>query len=355
MKEYSSFSRGLITAAAFVVVVSGIKMAETLIVPFLLSVFIALIFSPFLAWLKANKVPNTVSICLIISCMVSTGWIISLLIGSSLEDFQKNMPVYEERIQGMNVVLSNWLSDLGLAFNIGRVDKILNPNDIMQIMGNALTSFGNVLTNVFMILLTVIFILAEEVGFGEKLQSARKCNGSVNEGLVRFLDSVHSYLRIKSLLSLLTGGLVAVTLWLLGVDYPVMWGLVAFLLNFIPTVGSIIAAIPTILLAIIQLGPLTASFVAVSYLTINIFVGNLLEPKLMGRGLNLSPLVVFLSLVFWGWILGPVGMLLSIPLTIMSKIALENDKNTRWIGVMLGANNGQSKTLQNVTSDHRVD
>jgi len=308
-----------------------------------------------LAWLKANKVPNTVSICLIISCMISMGWIIGLLIGSSLEDFQKNMPIYEERIQGMSEVLSHWLSDLGLAFNVNQVEKILNPSDIMQIMGNALTSFGNALTNVFMILLTVIFILAEEVGFGEKLQSARKCNGSVNEGLARFLDSIHSYLRIKSLLSLLTGGLVAVTLWLLGVDYPVMWGLVAFLLNFIPTVGSIIAAIPTILLAMIQLGPVTASFVAVSYLAINIFVGNLLEPKLMGRGLNLSPLVVFLSLVFWGWILGPVGMLLSIPLTIMSKIALENDKNTRWIGVMLGANNSQSKTLQNFSSDHRVD
>ena len=116
-----------------------------------------------------------------------------------------------------------------------------------------------------------------------------------------------------------------------------MWGLIAFLLNFIPTIGSIIAAIPAILLTLIQLGPLTAGLVAASYLAINILIGNVLEPKLMGRGLNLSPLVVFLSLVFWGWVLGPVGMLLSIPLTVMIKIALENDQNTRWIGLMLGA------------------
>lgn len=336
-REYSPMARGLLVAAAFVVVAAGIKTAETLLVPFLLSVFIALIFSPLLSWLKKRKVPNGLAICLIISLVILVGWLIGILVGSSINDFRQNLPEYQVRLQEMSGGLLNWLSERGMTFDMEQMMQSFNPSAVMQLAGNTLASFGNVMTNAFMILLTVVFILAEEVGFSEKLQSARNHAGTPNGGLTRFADSVHSYLGIKSLLSLLTGVLVIIWLWILGVDYPVMWGLIAFLLNFIPTVGSIIAAVPAILLALIQLGPLSAGFVGLGYLVVNVVVGNLLEPRLMGKGLNLSPLVVFLSLVFWGWILGPVGMLLSIPLTIMVKIALENDEDTRWIGVMLGA------------------
>ena len=337
MREYSPFAKGLITSAAFVVVVTGVKMAETLIIPCLLSIFIALIFSPLLSWLKRNKVPSGIAIFLIMGLVVAVGWIITILIQSSVGDFRKNIPIYEGRIQELSGIFLYWLSDLGLVLDKSQIENFFKPAVIMQIAGNTLVSFGGALTNIFMILLTVIFILAEKVGFSRKLQLATNKTETSNKGLTRFLASVHSYLGIKSALSLLTGILVAVTLWAFGVDYPVMWGFIALLLNFIPTIGSIIAAVPAVLLSLIQLGPFTALLVALCYLTINILVGNILEPRLMGRGLNLSPLVVFLSLVFWGWILGPVGMLLSIPLTIMLKIALENDQNTRWIGVMLGS------------------
>jgi AI-2 transport protein TqsA len=336
-KEYSPVARGLLVAAAFVVVVAGIKAAETLLVPFLLSVFIALIFSPLLAWLRKKKVPSGLAICLIISLVVLGGWLIGVLVGSSIIDFRQNLPEYQARLQEMSGGLLHWLSDHGISFDMEQMKQSFDLSAVMQLAGNTLASFGNVMTNAFMILLTVVFILAEEMGFSEKFQSARNHAGTPNQELSRFSESVHSYLSLKSLLSLLTGVLVFIWLWILGVDYPVMWGLIAFLLNFIPTVGSIIAAVPTILLALIQLGPLSAGFVALGYLVVNISVGSLLEPRLMGKGLNLSPLVVFLSLVFWGWVLGPVGMLLSIPLTIMVKIALENDEDTRWIGVMLGA------------------
>ena len=350
-REYSPMARTLLVAAAFVIVVAGIKTAETLLVPFLLSVFIALIFSPLLAWLKKQKVPNGLAIFLIISLVVFVGWLVGILVGSSIVDFRQNLPEYQVRLQEMSGGLLHWLSDQGVALDMEQMKQSFDPGAVMQLAGNTLASFGNVMTNAFMILLTVVFILAEEVGFSEKLQAARNhgFNNSANntnpkdntnQGLARFSESVHSYLGIKSLLSLLTGVLVIIWLWILGVDYPVMWGLIAFLLNFIPTVGSIIAAVPAILLALIQLDPLSAGLVAIGYVVINVVVGNVLEPRWMGKGLNLSPLVVFLSLVFWGWVLGPVGMLLSIPLTIMVKIALENDDDTRWIGVMLGAGKG---------------
>ena len=339
MSEHSSFAKGLITIAAFVVVVTGIKMAETLIIPCLLSIFIALIFSPLLAWLKKKKVPNGIAIFLVITCLMAAGWLIATLIQSSVSDFRNNIPTYEIRLQELSGIFLYWLADLGLIFDMNQMKSLFKPEVAVQLMGSTLTSFGSVLTNIFMILLTVIFILAEEIGFREKLQQATNKKVLIDDSLSYFLNSVHSYLGIKTALSLLTGILVSVTLWLFGVDYPVMWGFFALLLNFIPTIGSIIAAIPAVLLSLIQLGSFTAICVAFCYLIINVFIGNLLEPKLMGKGLDLSPLVVFLSLVFWGWILGPVGMLLSIPLTIMVKIALGNDENTRWISVMLGPGN----------------
>ena len=136
---------------------------------------------------------------------------------------------------------------------------------------------------------------------------------------------------------MLTGLVSFVWLTILGVDYAVVWGLIAFLLNFIPTVGSFIAAVPAVRLALVQLGVFEAGLTLAGFVVVNLIMGNVLEPRWMGRGLNLSPLVVFVSLVLWGWVLGPVGMLLSIPLTIMLKIALENQDETRWIGIMLGA------------------
>lgn len=336
-RESVPMARGMILAAAFVIVVAGLKAAETMLVPFLLSVFIALIFSPLLAWLKKHRVPNGLAICLIIALVVLAGWLIGILVGASITDFRQNLPQYQERLQQMSSGLLTWLSERGVTLDMEQMRQSFDPGKVMQLAGNTLSSFGNVMTNAFMILLTVIFILAEEVGFSDKLQAARKDNGTTREALERFTLSVNSYLGIKSLLSLLTGVLVMIWLWILGVDYPVMWGLLAFLLNFVPTIGSIIAAVPPVLLALIQHGPLSAGLTALGYLVVNVVIGNVLEPRVMGKGLNLSPLVVFLSLVFWGWVLGPVGMLLSIPLTIMVKIALENHSDTYWLGVMLGA------------------
>ena len=122
-----------------------------------------------------------------------------------------------------------------------------------------------------------------------------------------------------------------------GLDFPVLWGLLAFLLNYVPNIGSLIASIPAILIALIQFGPLQALMIAVGYFVINITIGGVVEPRLMGRGLGLSTLVVFLSVGFWGWIFGPVGMLLSVPLTMTAKLALESSESTASVALLLSA------------------
>ncbi len=335
--EYTPIAKFMLMAAAFVILVAGMKTAEAVLVPFLLSVFIALIVTPLLSWLRARSIPNGIAILLVISLVVLVGFLVGVLLGASIADFRQNLPEYQVRLQQMFSGALNWLEEMGVQMDREQMRASFNPGTVMQLAGNTLASLGSVMTNAFMILLTVVFILAEEVGFSEKLAAARTDSAAANEAIQRFAKSVNSYVGLKSLMSLLTGGLIIIWLLILGVDYPVMWGVLAFMLNFVPTIGSIIAAVPAVLLALIQLGPVTASLTALGYVAVNVLIGNLLEPRWMGKGLNLSTLVVFLSLVFWGWILGPVGMLLSIPLTMLVKIALENDPRTAWVGVMLGA------------------
>ena len=344
VEKTSSFSRFLVVAAAFVIVVSGLKMAGPLLVPFLLAVFIAMIVSPLLAWLKRYHLPNIVAIFVVIALVFSVGLILAAVIGSSVDNFRQDIPTYSAKLTAMSTSIQQWLSQRGITIDSEQWSSSFNPGAVMGVVGNTLASFGNVMTNAVMILLTVIFILAENVSFGEKLRSATGSNNS-QEWLRTFSDSVHSYLAIKAAISLLTGLVIFVWLTILGVDYAVLWGLIAFLLNFIPTVGSFIAAVPAVLLALVQLGVFEAGLTLAGFVVVNLIMGNVLEPRWMGRGLNLSPLVVFVSLVLWGWVLGPVGMLLSIPLTIMLKIALESQDETRWIGIMLGA----GKRLDNET------
>lgn len=341
MNNISPVARFMILAAAFVVIVAGMKAAEELLVPFLLSLFIAVLCSPFLIWLNRYRVPNGLAILIIIAVIVIGGVAIGAVVGASISSFRADLPEYQARLQVLSSGFLEWLASKGFAIEPAQWRESFDPSAALSLAGNTLASFGNVMTNAFLILLTVVFILAEEVRFTEKLRHSDGDNKKSLSAIERFSHSVNQYMAIKTGLSLLTGIIIALWLIFLGVDYPVLWGLLAFLLNFVPTLGSIIAAVPAVLLALIQLGAGDAALVAAGYLAVNTVVGNGLEPRMMGRGLNLSALVVFLSLVFWGWVLGPVGMLLSVPLTMTVKIALESSAETRWVAVMLGSGREQ--------------
>ncbi len=162
----------------------------------------------------------------------------------------------------------------------------------------------------------------------------------------KIAEEIKRYMAIKTVISLLTGVFIGFWLWMLGVDYPLMWGLLAFLLNYVPNIGSFIAAIPAVLLAFVQLGLIKAGLTGLGFVVVNVVFGNVIEPRFMGKGLGLSTLVVFLSLVFWGWVLGPVGMLLSVPITMTIKIALEASEETRWIAILLGSETPKVDKLQ---------
>ncbi|NIO04186.1 MAG: AI-2E family transporter [Proteobacteria bacterium] len=327
----------LVTVAAFVIVVAGMRAAEGILVPFLLSAFLAIICAPPLFWLRRNHVPTVLALLIVIGGIMGIGLLMGVLIGSSLNDFSASLPIYQARLQEETAAVLTWLAGMGVRISEGILREYFDPGAVMRLVASTLTRLGGVLTNAFLILLTVIFILLEASSFPTKL---RVILGGSNQSLAnmdRVVDDVKRYMARKTLVSLGTGIAIAIWLAILGVDYPLLWGLLAFFLNFVPNIGSIIAALPAILLAFVQLGVSSALLAGLGFLVVNLVIGNVIEPRFMGRGLGLSTLVVFISLVFWGWVLGPVGMLLSVPLTMTVKIALESNEDTRWIAILLGS------------------
>ncbi len=329
-------TRVLLTLASFVIVVAGLRAAEAIIVPFLLSALIAMICTPPLFWLQRRGVPTALSVLTIVVGIMVLGFIFGTVIGTSLNSFASNAPIYQERLKEESTALFNWLQAHGIDITMKVFNDYFDPSKAMEMVTASLKQLGGVLTNAFLILITVIFILLEASGFPTKLHQALNNPEESMGYFKKITENVKHYLALKTLLSLGTGICVTILLLLLGVDYAVLWGIIAFLLNYIPNIGSIIASIPAVLLAFVQFGPGKAAIVAVGYLAINMLFGPVIEPRVMGRGLGLSTLVVFMSLVFWGWVLGPIGMLLSVVLTMIVKIALESRSDTRWIGILLG-------------------
>lgn len=336
----------IITLAAVVVIVAGMKAASALIVPFMIATFLALITVRPMLWLQANRVPTVLAALLIVLTILTALTVVGVVVGRSLAAFTAALPAYQEQLQG--------IMDGAVAFlaqytdsdqSVERVRDLINPGWAMGLAATLLNAVRDIMTNTLLITFTVIFILLEASSFPTKIDAAFGESARSLTGARQFLDDLGRYLGIKTLVSIVTGLLVWLLTWRLGLDFPRLWGMLAFLLNYIPTLGSIIAAVPAVLLALVQLGVPEATATAVGFMAINIAFGNFIEPRLMGYGVGISPLIVFVGLIFWGWVFGPVGMLLSVPLSMSLKLALENDERTRWVAVFIGSQRDAQHTL----------
>lgn len=328
-------ARMLLVMACFVVVIAGMKAAASLVLPFLIAIFLAMISLPLLNWLQDRRFPAPLAVSLTISASLLVLGGIAVLVGGSIRGFAEEAPKYKERLELMSQGLLQSLQSYGINVQDQFVADMINPAQAVDLVTGTLRGVAGVLSNLLLVLLTIVFILLEAAGFPAKLRAAFGVRGS-SDRFANIKNEVQHYLGIKTLVSLTTGGVVAGSLAAIGVDFPLLWGMLAFLLNYIPAFGSILAAIPPVLLAIVQLGPGRAVATALVFVGVNVVLGNFVEPYFMGRRLGLSTLVVFTSLVFWGWVWGPVGMLLSVPLTMIVKIMLENTEDLRWLAVLLG-------------------
>ncbi len=343
----------VISFAAVIVIVIGLQMAKDLLVPFLLAAFLALITVRPMLWMQKKRVPAILAALIIVSLLMLILAVVGTIVGASIAEFTVALPTYQERL---DVIVQGVVDFFGRAFDdeerIGSLGDMIDPGWAMGLAATLLNSLKDVLTNVFLIVFTMIFILLEASTVETKVAAAF---GRSTQSLKRprvFLSNLGRYLGIKTVVSMATGLVAGLITWAIGLDFPLLWAMLAFLLNYVPTIGSIIAAVPAVLMALVQLGPGGASATAVGFIAINLVFGNMIEPRLMGYGVGISPLIVFVGLVFWGWVFGPVGMLLSVPLTMTLKLALESDERTRWVAILLGSERDAEHELRRLALEN---
>ena len=314
--------------------------------PFFVAVFISYLIYPGVTYLAKRKVPKFLAYILVFFFIFGILYILGALISVNINDFIDRIPEYELKFRNLLVQTGEFIQKYSILQRFGLEDEInLTEFDIFQYisvskltgyLGSSIGSFFDILGNILVVLFFMIFILMEierfparlEYAYGDRSEMAFQVTEAINK-------SVRKYLGVKTLVSLGTGGLYALILGVAGVDFWILWGFMGFILNYIPYIGSYIATILPTILALIQFGPLMAVVLLVLMLTVQTIMGSIVEPKVLGRELNLSPILVLIALAFWGWVWGFVGMFLSIPITATIKIIMEHVEETRVVARLM--------------------
>lgn len=322
--------------AATVIIIGGLKAVSSVITPFLLAAFLTIICIPPLTWMQKKGIPGWVSFVLLFSTVGFSFFLLFLAIKGTSESLVLKAPLYQERLTDQLLLLRNLATSYGVPQEfIPSAIPLPNVSTLTGLARNLAGTLGQFTAYTFFVLLVFMFLLLEERSIVDKLEAAFPGKKRMRVRTRSFLRSVNRYLAIKTTSSFCTGLIAGIGLWAIGVDFPILWGVLTGLLNFIPTIGSIVAAIPPVLIAFLGLGVPEGLMTLVLYIAVNTAIGSIIEPRFMGQTLGLSPVIVLLSLMLWGWVFGPVGMLLSILLTMIVKLALESSPATRWLGIML--------------------
>ncbi len=324
-------------AAALVIIIAGINLAQSVVLLFLVSIFLAILGTPGVLWLKSKHIPSGFSVSIVMAVMIIIIFLISAQIGNSLSGFSDELPSLQTSIREQAIELSSFLRSKGFTGTQKILLDYINPAAIMKLTAGFLSGLSSALSDLILILLTVTFILLEVSSFPAKLRTILGDPHHIFPRFTKFIIDMKRYMIIKTLINLAAGILTTVWMYILGVDFPILWGFLSFLLHYIPNIGSVIATIPPAIMALVQLGLGSALLVVAGITVIGFIIGYVVEPRVMGRHLWLSTLVVFLSLIFWGSLLGVVGAILCIPLTMTLKFMFESSESTRWLAVLFGS------------------
>ena len=302
----------------------------------LLAAFLAIVLSPPYGFMRRKGIPDAIALIVMILGLGFIALLAVTILKTSLDQFITALPGYEANLRLQMEGIWAWLEAQGVDTPKKLIADNLDPQFVMRYAGRVARALSGMLGQTLLIFIVVAFMLVEASGLHRKIHAIPGVSQRSIAALDKNFENVRRYVSLKSIMSLLTGALVTAWLWLLDIDNALFMGLLAFFLNFVPTIGSFIAAVPGVVLAFILLGPGMAAVAAIGYTVINVGVSNVIEPRYMGQGLGISPLVIILSLIFWGWLLGPIGMLLSVPLTMAVKAGLEMGEATKTFALLLG-------------------
>ena len=332
----------LLLLASTVLVFAGLYFARDFFIPVALAFFIAAVSFPIPNWLREHRVPRFLSVLLtvmVVFAFLSGIMVVGVLLINDLSEGDR-LQQYGNKIYEVALNSGAKLEEWKFEGAQDDIKKLLTPEEIGDYFKQNITILlGGVLDMLkssFIVLILLVFMLSEARMFARRFESIMEAKGPNLQRMLSATRDIQKYLGIKTMISIATGVLAGLLCWSAGVDFPLLWGILAFALNYIPAVGSIIAGIPPVILALLMHDAKHAIALACGYMIINGFLGNFMEPALLGRRFGLSTVVVVVSVLFWGFIWGPVGMLLAVPLTMMVKVALDNSYELRWLGVAIG-------------------
>ncbi len=340
--------RALLTFASFLVIVMGLKLGASLLVPIACAFFLSILSFPLMNWLMRKGLPHSVSLVLtLLSIVVALGLMVYM--GSVLtKRLWAEIPDYANKVKTQVDHFGGWLEAQGVkdakvmseqVYDAQAIVDFAKSQDVMKSAAGLVgTTFGTVatfLTSLGITLIVMLFILMEAPGTQSRAEVVKHAGGPDFTALLQSATDIQKYLGVKTLISIATGVLAALWCWMFGLKYPLLWGLLAFIFNYIPAVGSTAAGLPAIIEAFVLQGVGSAIGIGIGYALINFALDSLIQPMLMGRRFGISGLVVVLSVIFWGWLWGPFGMFLAVPLTMMIKVILENTDEFAWISVAM--------------------
>ncbi len=345
--NYSKISAYFLGFISFVIVVYILSVLKGILIPFTIAIFLTFLFHPLVEYLKKKKIPYSVSILVILLINFVLYYLIGLLIISNISPFSNKIGLYLEKLQyfiedsvkPFNITVK----ELGQVFNINLDEK--NFSSLFQnifnsgIIQNLFASFSSLLSSFIFTMVFWVFMIIGKNNFEKRLKIAfEDPSGIISRSITSINQQIQSYIIIKTIISFLTGLLVTVVLFIYNIDFALMWGVITFILNFIPNVGSIIATIIPMIIAFFQYGfGISAISMSVILIVIQNVVGNILEPQYLGKHMDLSAVFVLFSLIFWGWIWGIAGMFLSVPIAAALKILFSNIEPLKPIAILLSS------------------
>jgi len=329
-----SFLRVMLVLAATVVVLVGIRLGAPILNPIFFAVVLTVLFSPVYSWLKRRGLPAPLAllIMLVLLTVLFVGLI--FILGASIGKFSERLGFYTTQLNGQLDNLDALIKRLGLS-NVNLQD-VVKPSGLADAIGVVLSGIAGFLSDLFLILMIMLFLLGEGPAMMNRLRASV---GADNPQVARLTTVGRSVVRqfgLRAIVNLVTGAGVTVLLFVLGVDFPLLWGILTFFLSFVPYIGLVLAVTPAVVLALAEFGLERALLVIAGVVVINVLAENVLSPMMMGRGLNLSPTVVFLSFIIWAWLLGGPGAFLALPITLFVAVMLDTFPETRWLASIIG-------------------
>ena len=331
--QRASFARMLFVLAAAVVVLVGVRLSAPVLNPILFAVVFALLFAPVYGWLQ-RRLPTGVALLLTFVGLLIIILGLVVLLSASISRFTGRLTFYTQQLNGQLADLQGLLDRLGLS----GVDlsEAVNTSALVGAIGAVLSGISGFLSSLFLILMIMLFLLGESSAMMERLRTSVAQDNPQVARLTVIGQSVALSFGLRTIVNLVTALGITLVLLLLGVDFPLLWGVLVFFLSFIPYIGLVLAVAPAVVLALAEFGLGRAIIVIVAVVVINVLAENVLSPVLMGRGLELSPTIVFLSFIFWAWLLGGPGAFLALPLTLFVAIMLGSFPETRWLASLMG-------------------